>query len=425
MSYFQKYFSSYIQRILVVVSGSAGAQIISISTYPLISRLFTASEFGVLTVFLALTNVGALIGTLRLDQAVVLPEKEEEANSLVTMVLVFSALFSIVAFMVYGGIDFLIGFTEKGHVSGIFYLMPIAIVLSSASLALRALTIRSNLFRILSFSATAKAGLLVGTILFLNSFKELSGLSVLVLSNIGALVVEVTILLTSLMRKSKFELLLDMQLGKDMLKKFRKFPVFQLPADFVNMAGAQSPTYLLGALYDPALVGYFGMTQRIFGLPIKLVSASTLEVYKRDASIEFREKGNCTGIYKRTFKMLLLLAIVPSLLMLFLGPKMFSFVLGEEWTTSGEYAQFLTPMLFLQFAASPLAFTLLIADKHHINFRWQLGLLIATVSGLLIGWLYSNSDMSIIGYSVMYCLMYGLSLYLSFNASKGTKTITF
>lgn len=425
MSLYQKYFSNYIQRILVVVSGSAGAQIIGIATYPLISRLFSASEFGILTVFLALSNVGALFGTLRLDQAIVLPEKDSDANALGSATLFVSLLVSLVLVVVYLPLDLVFRFTEEGTVPGIFYLLPLAILLSAQSLALRALTIRSNLFRTISIAATVKAASLVGLILLLNRQLNLSGLNVLILSNVGSIFLELCVMILSLSRARSISISTDWNEIKAVVRHYKKFPIYQLPADFINMAGAQSPTYLLGALYNPALVGYFGMTQRIFGLPVKLVSASTLEVYKRDASIDFRREGNCTSIYLRTLKMLLGLGVVPSLAVSLFGPELFSWVLGEEWVKSGVYAQYLAPMLFLQFAASPLAFTLLIASKHHINFRWQLGLLFATVSGLLLGWALDSSNMSIIGYSAMYCLMYLLSLYLSYNSSKGASNIAF
>src|SRR5512136_775326 len=75
--------SSFFTSVLKLVSGTTLAQLITILTAPIISRLFPPNAFGILSVFTSLITIVSVVICLRYEFAIVLPEKEEDAANLV------------------------------------------------------------------------------------------------------------------------------------------------------------------------------------------------------------------------------------------------------------------------------------------------------------------------------------------------------
>jgi hypothetical protein len=71
--------SAFVKNVLVVMSGTALAQVLSFALSPIISRLYSPADFGVFGSFTAILGlVGAGI-TLEYSQALMLPKKKDEA----------------------------------------------------------------------------------------------------------------------------------------------------------------------------------------------------------------------------------------------------------------------------------------------------------------------------------------------------------
>lgn len=137
-----------------------------------------------------------------------------------------------------------------------------------------------------------------------------------------------------------------------------------------------------------------------------------LDVFKQRASEDYKKDGHCKEIFKKTFWVLFLMALPPSLILYFWVDDLFSFVFGEPWREAGVYAQILIPALFLRFIANPLSFMIYIAEKQVWNFLCMAGLLPMILAGLLM----SNDAVEAVRIiSISYCLYYLLHLMLSFK----------
>jgi O-antigen/teichoic acid export membrane protein len=150
-----------------------------------------------------------------------------------------------------------------------------------------------------------------------------------------------------------------------------------------------------------------------------LLGRSVLDVFKQKASEDYVKLGNCTSIFVKTFKTLTLLALVPTVLLFFLSPVVFSFVFGEEWQIAGEFAQILSVLFFFKFIASPLSYMFNIAEKQHLDMLWQIGLFIATVISFYVGVQKDDIKFALICFTASYSFLYIINLYLSYVFSKG------
>ncbi len=104
--------ASFIKNSLSLISGNIVAQSISIATMPLITRLYTPEQFGVFSVIMSIVAVLGPISTLRLNEVIILPDNNEEANNIFILSWSFTLTLTILLFFL--SIIFL-GIFPLGH----------------------------------------------------------------------------------------------------------------------------------------------------------------------------------------------------------------------------------------------------------------------------------------------------------------------
>ena len=71
--------SAFVRNVMVVMTGTAVAQVIGFALSPVVSRLYTPSDFGVFGSFGAVAGVIAAAATLEYTQAIMLPKSRADA----------------------------------------------------------------------------------------------------------------------------------------------------------------------------------------------------------------------------------------------------------------------------------------------------------------------------------------------------------
>ncbi|HET8985289.1 MAG TPA: oligosaccharide flippase family protein, partial [Trueperaceae bacterium] len=92
---------SRIRSVGILAAGTAVSQLIAFAVAPLLGRLYTPADFGLFGVFVSVAAMAAVVVTLRLDLAVVVPEADEEAMDVVGVgVLIAAAMTALSAGLV-------------------------------------------------------------------------------------------------------------------------------------------------------------------------------------------------------------------------------------------------------------------------------------------------------------------------------------
>jgi O-antigen/teichoic acid export membrane protein len=209
-------------------------------------------------------------------------------------------------------------------------------------------------------------------------------------------------------------------------KRYIHFPKFNIISGLLEKASGQAPIFFLSSFFGTSVSGFFSLSQRIIAAPGSLIGASAGDVFRQEASIEFKKTGNCRETFLNLLKMLIIIAIIPFTVLIVFAPFLFSFIFGSEWRIAGEYAQIMTFMFFLSFIVSPLSNMFIIAEKQKIDLIIQIFLFILVSVSFIIGYnLFKHPKVAIILYSVTYCVKYCLELYLSFRFSCGLKKTSF
>lgn len=206
--------------------------------------------------------------------------------------------------------------------------------------------------------------------------------------------------------------------AKKYFVRFKNFPLYTLPTDFINIFINQLPVFILGSV-NPAKVGYFNISNRVLATPAQLVSSSIADVLKQRMSEDMHQREDCSPVYKRTFKPLFLLSLVPFLILFIFAPSIFAFVFGEKWRPAGMFTQFMTPYFFVKFLAMPFVPIYNLAMRQKEEFALHIYLLISSLLFIGTG-LYILKDINwmIILFSLNYAGVYVFYLYRTYEFSK-------
>ena len=78
---------SFARGAIVLSSGSAGAQLLLVLAAPILTRLYTPEDFGLLAIYTSLLALAGVISSLRYELAIPLPKEDEEAANTAVLCL--------------------------------------------------------------------------------------------------------------------------------------------------------------------------------------------------------------------------------------------------------------------------------------------------------------------------------------------------
>jgi O-antigen/teichoic acid export membrane protein len=381
--------SKFLSNVIKLGSATIAGQIIGIIVAPVLSRLYLPADFGVFQLFLSFVSLIAIISCFSYNSAINLPKKHEDAASIVVLcmfLIVVTTIISAIFFFVFAD-DIAEILNAPGFATYIF-LLPLAIISNSIAFVLGSWSSRREQFGTLAkgnlYSSISGKGVSVGY-----GFISPSPFGLI----LGTITNDVTILVV-LLKRTFTDAQLFRQVTykniKEMALRYKKFPQYNLFSNLANTAGVQSTPLMLAFFFSPIIVGYYAVALLTINLPLKLVGNSITSVFYQKACVEKNLTGSVKNIVKTVNSRLISIGMFGCLLVVIIGPELFSFVLGSTWLTAGEYAQILTPWFFVVFISVPLWSIYSVLEKQHISLSFNVILLVSRIIVLVIGGTLGN-----------------------------------
>lgn len=411
----------FIKQILTLIQGTAIAQIFPIIISPILTRMYTPEQFGVLAVYMAIISVLTPIVNARYELAISLPKHEKNALALFVLAIRINIVVS--------SLSAIIIFIFKKNIIEIFSLengvwlwfLPIGLFLTGLINSFTYINNRMERFDYLAKSKVYQA--------FSMAFTHL-GLGIIKFGSIGLVIGYIVgqcfnlfILNHKLnIQRNITQEKVDSHLIIKMGKEYSEFPKYAMLTHSMESFSAQTPSFFLTKFFGAATAGYYSITNRTINMPLALVGKAVGDVFLSNASKIYRERGDCKEIYTKTFKVLAILPIVPFLILFLWGEDFFRVMFGEEWSIAGAYMKILLPAIYLQFIASPLSHMFIIAQKIKLDLIIQIFIFILSISAFLIGGLYFKSvESSLMLYSIVLSIKYISFIIISYSLSKGIR----
>lgn len=419
--------SDFIKDVAVLTTGTGIAQLIPILVAPVLSRLFTVDDFGVLSLFNSIAALLTVVATLSYDKAIMLPKSEKSSYNLLGVSLLFILILVVIG-------QFAVIFFNKSisslfQVDGIgvwLYWVPLAVLFRSSYEAFVFYNNRQKRYKNIASSRVvnrlgASGGQVLGGLWGI-------GVAGLVLGSIlGGMMAMFTAQLTLWNRWKRVLQALSFQKMKYLLNRYRRFPLYTLPSAFLNMLSVQIPVFLLSVFFSQDVVGLYGLSHRVLNIPIYVIGQSIGNVYFQKVTEMRNDDSGIAHFTFRLFRNLIFMGLFPMLILAAFGSPIFSFVFGEEWAEAGAYAEVLSPWILFVFASAPLSRLFWVLEKQNIGFYFNLVLLFVRGGSILLGYIiFKDSYHTIFFFAMASALIWMLySVMILHFAKVSAKSIFF
>ncbi|NND24104.1 MAG: oligosaccharide flippase family protein, partial [Acidimicrobiia bacterium] len=326
-----------------LLTGNIIAVLIPVLISPILTRLFTESDFGLLTIFNSILAISLSFATGRLDFAIIEAKNKSIASHLFFLSITIASVASIIALVVGFAIFSIFKGFESNIPLGLVVIIPVMILVSAITQSFRYVLNRSDNYYELSIIKVLRSlgtgGLqLTGGYIAPGSLILIGGK---VIGDIGALFFSLWFVV-----KNK---LLDIKLKRYKfrytLTKYSKYYKINALHAFISTLSANLLPLIFAVLFTIQETGYYGLSYRVSILPITIISQALFQFFSREFAKKIEKEKSAKKMFSRMIKTLLLISLVPFVLLIFFGPQLFGIVFGENWTESGKYAQILAPYM--------------------------------------------------------------------------------
>jgi O-antigen/teichoic acid export membrane protein len=373
----------FTKNILVLMSGTTTAQIISLLVTPILTRLFSPEEFGNYALFITITSILSILISLRYELAIMLPKEEKDARSIVKLSLIISLIISsfliIIIFVFNKQISILLSL-EALH--NWLYAVPVLLLsmgiyqifnnynnrinnykdISKGIVLLSASSSSMNL--IFGFAKSGSNGLIGGY-----SISQLLAALFISKKHIKSIITDKSITCSEMMKQVKI---------------YNKFPIFDLPNAISYSFSSKGLVFVIVNNFGELIIGFYTMTERLLIIPFSFFTNAFSQAYFEKISKLSHVSLKHIGVdVNKTIDKLIGLLIIPFGMIILLSKPMIPIILGREWALMYPYVYILAPIVFLTLILSPLSHIFKIINKQQIalvlnisNFGIRIGVLV-------------------------------------------------
>lgn len=348
-----------LRHILVLVSGTAVAQMVALGASLITARLFTPEVFGQFAIYGSLTAILITVASLRMDMTIMLPESDDAARRIARVAtlanVVVAAAASLLALLLH---DLVVSVYGSEELASWLPLAGLTIFFVAQVNVLQYWFNRRTDYRTISMNRVQQQiGSAGGQVAFgAVGVRSLLGL-------IAGTLIGQAFAFVNLRRKSSDltePVAEDTPSAGALVRQYRNMPLLNLPNALVDGIRLNGIPLLIGVVALGA-VGQFNMAWRILQAPIGLINSAIAQVfYQKLARVR---PGGMLPLVRATMIRSLLIAVVPFGLIYVTAPWLFLLLLGPQWDMAGDIARALTPWLAMQLVTSPISTVFVVAER--------------------------------------------------------------
>lgn len=400
----------------VLTGGVAITQLIVILSSPILTRLYTPENFGMLAAYMSFLGVLSVGSSLRYELALPTSENiKEEVNlfSLSIAILVFN--FLILSTVTYFFSEYLFLKFNLEELIAYRWFIPFGLLFIGAYKVSIQLATKQKRYKDVAQTKVTQSLSMVFIQILLFKFGAVSLI-------LGHIIGQSLGLLKVISKDNILEKIKKHVNKKGILEiaiKYQNFPKFSLFSSLMNTLGSQLPVILLTALFSPAIAGFYALAQRIIFLPVTMLTQSIVGIIfgeGKELKSNNQLEDRIWSLHK-TLTMLSLPLMIPTALAL---PVIFEKIFGTEWIMSGEFAALLLPWFFLVFTMTPVFDTFEAFYNQKLLMFFQFFLSVSRVIGIYIGYIQDSAYKSLLYFtfsSIVIFLVFFLIIIKSLKIS--------
>lgn len=401
--------SSFASDVLKMVSGTTFSQIFGIIASPILSRLFTPTEFGIYQIFTSIWNMISVIASLRYELTIVLPEEDSDAVNLLAVSSFFSlliGLMTIPVFLIWG--ESICVRLKAPQLYPWLWLISLNVILMGIYTSLNYWNIRTKNFGRLSATRVTNSLVSAGGQMGIGFLGNKIEVGLIIGTMIGTIASTGQLAWQIWKNDSrKFISSLSLKRMLELMVRFKKFPMFNTWSALLNNVSVQLPAFMLSSAFSSTIVGYFSMGNRILRMPLMLIGTSLSQVFFQRVSVARRD-GTLPDLVYSLFARMVTLGLFPFVLLTFVGEEMYIIIFGAQWAQAGVYTEVLSIWTFFVFINAPISILFTALEKQEASLLFNAALFITRFLSLYAGIQIGDAYLTLFLYSITGVVMYAL-----------------
>ena len=347
--------SEIIRNVLYLLSSNGLAQLFPFIVYPFISRLYSTDAFGQLAIIVSIHSLLAALSTGKYDQAIAIPENNDQAIHLfnigLRIALGVSLLILPVVFIV-KQIGAYISFGSQ--VNNWFFALTITVFSTACIQLINGWSLRHKMFAIIAGSTLVLS--LLTSVLKL-AFGFLNVHDGLLIAFVTAQVL--TLIFTSFrIRRSQNPPVFETKSGValETARIYSGFPKFYMINALLNTFSSNLPIYMFAFYFSNDIIGQFSIALALLFTPVNAFCNSLNQVLMKK-TLELKHAGSPVWPFIREIiKKILVFSVLPGAVLIVIIPWIIGIYLGDQWTATGRFCQYLIPYAIGAMLSGSLAF---------------------------------------------------------------------
>ena len=343
--------NDFLKNTIKIMSSSSLAQLTVICITPLLTQFFSPEEFGIYAFYISVCTIFGSIANGKFDIAIMLPKKNIDSVNIFILSILISFTFSILILIVLYLFKNLIFRNEYVVFVKLYYVFPITIFFIALNSSILSFFNRQTAYNEIAKNNVIKSTTNSFSSLFLGIKKIATGM---IIGNLISLTVTLLVNFTYIKNKINKKDIKRTLIISNFIK-YIDFIRFSTISNFFNSVSSFGITTIIILFFGPKVAGLYFLAEKIFAVPISILTSSISQVYFEKASrLFYTDKFELLQltlkIQKNIFKILF-----PSLLFLCLLGEILLNILGEEWSKAGAILKFISVYILFKNIYSPIS----------------------------------------------------------------------
>lgn len=360
--------------IVTLASGTAAAQAITAGTMPIVTRLYTPTQIGVISLFLAFFTFWSPALSLRYEYALLNAQDDAEShviNRLAVLCVVGTSLLAMPMLAVLHGTGAL-GFGLLPWWASIA-VVPIMYGYGQFMVC-RSWGLRAGVVREITKSTMARAAANAVTRIGMGLLG--GGVPGLFVAELAGAWGSAAALYRGVHRHfaSSRPAAISWNMLKAAMMKYVKFPAFETPSTFVNQLALALPVPMIASLYGPAAAGWFGLARSLVGIPNAQIGSAVADVFQMELARALVDGDLIVArrLFYQLLRKLALYGLAPLIGVVVFAPIFMPLVFGSAWSQAGRAAAIIAPWLYASLIVSSLSRVLSVLQAQEYKLIYDL-----------------------------------------------------
>ena len=389
--------SPFARNVGKLLSANIFAQVLGFLVYPILTRLYAPEDFGLLNLFINIGNILVLLATMEYQYAIMLAKEKKQAVAAAQLASLLAVVWTLLTLLALPFREQIVSVFHIETSSNLFWLLPIYVLFNAAWNILNLCLMRGKQFGAISRYKITNSVLLSAAKLGMG-WGGMTSIGLIVSTCIASILSLFITLSVRLKRGWTYITRLDWSAIKEVARSYKKFPVFSLPRAFANSLGAALPALLLVPFFGLEKMGIWSMAITLSFAPISLIVNSVQQVLFQKVTESVHQHQPIRPMLLR-FTWMTVAVVLPFFILLYWPlPWITGWLLGEEWTASGEYIRWMLPWLLMVCLNGPICFVADVFMAQGVGLIFECAIMLARLLGLLFGIWMQRFDYAIAGY---------------------------